>query len=57
MKSQVTVCQREGIYSYLQIPEVEAKTTAPRGFLDNKSSENTEYIWVTHLKAAQLREG
>lgn len=52
VKSQVTVCQREGIHNYLSIPEV--KTTAPRGFLDNKASKNTECIWITHLKAAKL---
>lgn len=38
-KSQVTVCQREGIYNYLSIPEIEVKTTAPKGFLDNKASK------------------
>lgn len=57
MKSWVTVCQREGIYHYLSIPEVKVKgTTAPKGFLDNKASKNMEYIWTTHLKAAQLAE-
>lgn len=30
--------------------------TAPRGFLDNKASKNSAYIWTTHLKAAQLAE-
>lgn len=54
VKSQVTVHQREGIHNYLSIPEVEVKTTAPRGFLDNKASKNTECIWITHLKAAKL---
>lgn len=57
VKSQVTVCPREGIYNYLSIPEVKVKaTTAPSGFLDNKASKNMEYIWTTHLKAAQLTE-
>lgn len=54
VKSQVTVSQGERIYNYLSIPEVEVKTTAPKGFLENKASKNVECIWITHLKAAKL---
>lgn len=57
MKSQVTVCQREAIYNYLSIPEVEVKTTAPRGFLHNRASKkNGVYLDNTSQSSINSRE-